>query len=84
MKARRLVESASYGPSQLKVLGKAFDEAWERLAPNVSSRPEAVEATRLALADIVLRLAKHGNFDLRWLADTAVYVLLSRATGPRT
>ena len=83
MKARRLIESASYGPSQLKVLGKAFDEAWERLAPSVSSRAEAIETARFALADIVLGLAKHGNFDPRWLADTAVYVLLCRASGPR-
>ena len=77
MKARRLIESASYGPSQLKVLGKAFDEAWERLTPSVSSRPEAVETARFALADIVLGLAKHGKFDHRWLADTAVQVMLS-------
>jgi hypothetical protein len=79
MKARRLIENASYGPSQLKVFGKAFDEAWERIASSVSSRPAAVEAARFALADIVLGLAKHGHFDQRWLADTAVQLMLTHS-----
>jgi hypothetical protein len=79
MKARRLVASGSYGPDQLKALGKAFDDAWGRLAPNVSSRPKAIEAARLKLAEIVLGLAKQGNFDPQWLADAAVQVVRSRS-----
>jgi len=84
MRARQLIESASYGPDQVRVLGRAFDQAWERLAPTVSTRPDAVEAARLALADIVLGLAKHGNLDRQWLADTAVHVMMSRSSGTRT
>jgi hypothetical protein len=78
MKARRLIENASYGPDELKALGRAFDDAWERVAPNVNNCPQAVEAARFALADIVLCLAKQGNFDPRSLADSAVRLLLSR------
>jgi predicted RNA-binding protein associated with RNAse of E/G family len=80
MKARRLVASGSYGPDQLKALGKAFDDAWARIAPTVSSRAKAMEATRLKLADIILGLAKQGNFDPQWLADTAVQLVLTRSS----
>jgi len=36
---------------------------------------------RFALADIVLGLAKQGNFDPKWLAETAVAVMHSRSSG---
>ena len=81
MKARRLIENASYAPDQLKALGQAFDDAWERIAPSVSSTPEAIEAARFALADIVLGLARNGNLDPWWLADAPVQVMLSRSSG---
>jgi hypothetical protein len=83
MKARRLVMSGSYDPDQLRALGKAFDEAWARIAPTISGRAKAVEATRLQLADIVLSLGKSGNFDPQWLADTAVHAMLSRSSRSR-
>ena len=78
MKARRLIESASYGPDELKALGKAFDDAWDRIAPTISQRPQAIEAARFALADIMLGLAKHRNFDPVVLADSAVRLMASR------
>jgi hypothetical protein len=81
VKARRLIENASYAPDQLKALGQAFDDAWVRIAPSVSSSPEAIEAARFVLADIVLGLAKNGSLDPRWLADAAVQVMLSRSSG---
>lgn len=57
---------------------------WGRIAPSVSNRTEAIEVARFTLADIVLGLAKHGNFDPQWLADAAVQVMLSRKRrGPR-
>jgi hypothetical protein len=60
MKARQLIGKASYGPDELKVLFKAFDDAWEAIAPGVSRRAGAIEAARLKLADIVLGLAQNG------------------------
>lgn len=61
MKARKLIEGASFDPAQLKAIGKAFDDAWEKIAPSVSVRPQAVEAARLKLANVVLRLAQNGS-----------------------
>lgn len=75
MKARRLIESASYDPEQLKALRKAFDDAWAQISPGVSTRPAAIEAARLKLAEIVLGLAKNGNLDPQKLADAAVQLM---------
>jgi hypothetical protein len=72
MKARQRIGGASYDPDQIKALGQAFDAAWAQIGPGVSSRPQAIEATRLKLADILLGLAKAGNFDPQYLADAAV------------
>ena len=83
MKARQFFANASYDPDQLKALGKAFDDSWERLAPHVSSRAEAIEATRLKLADIILGLAKNGNLDPQKLAEAAVQRVLTAPTGRR-
>src|SRR5262245_13363820 len=76
MKARRLFNSASYDPDQVKALGQAFDAAWARVGPSVSSRAHAIEAARLKLANIVLGLAKAGNFDSKQLANAAVQAML--------
>jgi hypothetical protein len=84
MKARQLIASGTYGPEQLKALGQAFDDAWGRIAPTVSKRRSAIEAARLALADVILGLAKNGNFDPQWLADTAVQVMNSRSPSVRS
>lgn len=80
MKARRLIETACYDPDQVKALGQALDDAWARIAPSVNDRPEAIDAARFTLADIILGLAKQGNFDSQWLADTAVQLMLSRSS----
>jgi len=75
MKARRLIESSCFDPTQLKAIGKAFDDAWEQVAPTVSVRAGATEAARLKLAQIVLSLAKNGTLDSQQLADAAVQLM---------
>jgi hypothetical protein len=80
MIGRQLIENAPYSPEQLKALQKAFDEACARTAPSVGIAPEAIEAAQLKLADELLDLARHGNFDPRWVADTLVHRMLSRAS----
>jgi hypothetical protein len=75
MRARQLIESASYDPEQLKAIRKAFDDAWEQISPGVSSRAAALEAARLKLAGIVLGLAKNGNLDAQQLAGAALQLM---------
>jgi hypothetical protein len=59
VKARQLIASASYGPDRLRAISKAFDDAWEQIAPTISTRAEAVDA-RMKLAKVVLTLAGKG------------------------
>jgi hypothetical protein len=80
MKARQLIENSSFGPDQVKAMGKALDDAWARIAPSVDDRPEAIQAARFTLADIILSLGAQGNFNSEWLADTAVKLMVSRSS----
>jgi hypothetical protein len=75
MKARQLIGGASYGPDELKVLFKAFDEVWEGLAPHVEDDPQAIEAARLKLANIVLGLAVYGSNDAERIKSTALQIM---------
>ena len=40
MKAGRLLAGAAFDPAQLKAIKMAFDDAWDQIAPNVSSEPK--------------------------------------------
>jgi hypothetical protein len=79
MKDRQLIENSSFGPDEVKAMGEALDDAWAQLAPSVDDRPEAMQAARFALLDIILSLGGRGNFDPQWLADTSVQLMLSRS-----
>lgn len=78
MKAHHLVHSAIYGPEALKVLFKAFDDAWDEVKPTVSKRPRAIEAARLRLANILLSLVKEDSRDPTQLKNEAIRILLLR------
>jgi hypothetical protein len=54
MRAKQLIEGASYGPEALKIVSQAFDEAWTSIAGNFGTDPAAIEAARLKLARIIL------------------------------
>jgi hypothetical protein len=75
VKARLLIGNRAYGPDTLKVLFKAFDDAWDAVAPDVSSRAEAIEAARLKLANIILSLASEDSNDAERIKDTALQVM---------
>jgi hypothetical protein len=80
MKARRLIADSVYDPAELKAVGQAFDDAWDQVAPHVDTRPEAIEAARLKLAEIVLSLTKNGNRDPEKLTEAAVRAMLAGPT----
>ena len=72
--ARKLIAGASYGGDTLRMIGRAFDDAWAEVAQNYRS-PLAVEAARLKLANIVLSLAEEGERSSEQLKDRAVRIL---------
>ena len=77
MKARAMLGSATFDPATLRTVYKAFDDAWEIVAPQVSKRPEAIEAARLKLAEIVISLARDGKLDAKTMTETAVQMMLA-------
>jgi hypothetical protein len=78
VKARLLISNASYGPDSLKILFEAFDNAWQQLAPACGNDPQAVEATRVRLAETILALAQvRTTLDADELTESALKALSS-------
>jgi len=71
MKARKLLESATYDPATLKVICQAFDEAWASIAEFYDA-PTEIEDTRLRLANSVLRVAGLYGTDVEAMKDGAL------------
>ena len=63
MKARQLLDGASYGPEALKAIGQAFDEAWVTIAGNFGDDPLDIEKARLRLANALLSIAHEYSRD---------------------
>jgi hypothetical protein len=57
MQPRQIARATSFGPDELRVIFRAYDDAWSEIAPTVGHDPAAVEAARMVLATIVLGLA---------------------------
>jgi hypothetical protein len=72
MKARQLIGGARFLPDELTVVFEAFDDAWADVAPSITNEPDAVEAGRLSLAEIVLSLATSNPIERDALKDAAV------------
>ena len=70
---RSLLENASYGPDILKLLGQAFDEAWQEIAGNYGEAMAVDRRNRLALA--ILRIADTGERDVAHLKDAALQAM---------
>jgi hypothetical protein len=72
MKARKLIDGASFGPDALKAIGKAFDEAWLEIAVNFGTDTLQIETARLRLAEAVLSVAHEDSRDAGALKRAAL------------
>ena len=61
--ARQLLGGSAYGPENLKIIGQAFDQAWQAIAPLVDDNVLAQEAARLKLANMILGVASSEKLD---------------------
>jgi hypothetical protein len=75
MRARQLIDGASFGPDALKAIGDAFDAAWAEIAGGFGTDPVAIEAARLKLANAVLSVASEDSRDVEVLKRTAIEVM---------
>ena len=70
MRARLLIDGASFGPDTLKAIGLAFDEAWQEIAGNFGD--DDFEKARLRLANAVLSIADEDSRDVKVLKRAAL------------
>ena len=75
MRARRLIDGASFGPDTLKALGQAFDEAWVEIADRFGTIPIEVESARLRLAEAILSVAIEGSTNVAALKVGALQAM---------
>jgi hypothetical protein len=72
MRARQLLDGASFGPDALKAIGDAFDVAWAEISGRFGTNPVAIEAARLSLANAVLSVASEDSRDVEVLKRAAL------------
>ena len=72
MKARRLIESATYQPETLQTAFKAFDEAWAEIAHHFNGD---AEDARARLAHAVLIVTREDSDDPERLKNDALQVM---------
>ena len=75
MKALQKINSASLGSAALKVLGQAFDEAWQSIDGNFGSDETSRELARLRLADLMLLIVNDDTRDVEALKHEALEAL---------
>ena len=76
MKARRVIESASnFDAATLKVLCKAFDDAWFQIEPHFAGDEPATEHARMRLAYAVLIVAREGDDNAEQVKNDALQVM---------
>ena len=54
MRAANILAGCTYGPEALKIIGKAFDDAWANIAQHFAGDASLAEAARERLAHAVL------------------------------
>jgi PAS domain S-box-containing protein len=76
VEGRQIIDSASFGPEALKVIGQAFDEAWASIAEKF---PEGVDAetARVKLAVAILAVATEDSRDAAALQQAALRTFAS-------
>jgi hypothetical protein len=75
-----------FRPDEVSILEDAFEDAWRRVeeskAPWASDDYSAVGRT--ILAEHIISMAKGGERDARWLADSAVLYLSQQILTPKS
>jgi hypothetical protein len=70
---RALLNDAQFDPDTLKLLGRAFDEAWQDIGGNYDVATAEDRRTRLTL--IILELAGNGARDLEDIKFLALQIM---------
>jgi hypothetical protein len=72
MRARQLIDGASFGPDTLRVITQAFEAAWMQIASNFGTDPEDIDDARYNLATALLSVASEDSRDVEVLKQAAL------------
>jgi hypothetical protein len=75
MKAHQLIEGATYGPETLKVISKAFDDAWSEISGQFSNSELQAQSARLKLSHAVRAVAREDSGDSDELKNAALQIV---------
>jgi len=75
MKARALIDGATFGPETLKAMGQAFDQAWAEIAGHFGDTATQIGNARLRLAEAPLSIATDGSTDVAALKTGALQAM---------
>jgi len=75
MRARKLIDGASFGPETVKAMGQAFDQGWAEIAEHFGDSPTQIENARLKLAEAMLSIATDGRTELEALKAGALQAM---------
>jgi hypothetical protein len=72
LRARQLIDGASFGPEALKAIGQAFDGAWAEIAHHFGNVPVDIDNARFRLANAILSVADEDSRDVEVLKRAAL------------
>lgn len=72
MRARQLIDGASFGPDTLRVITQAFEAAWTQIASNFGTDPEDIDDARYNLATALLSVVSEDSRDVEVLKKAAL------------
>jgi hypothetical protein len=75
MRARALIDGASFGPDALKAISQAFDLAWSEIASYFAGDPVVTEGARIALANAILSVASDDSRDVEVLKQAGLQAM---------
>jgi hypothetical protein len=75
MKARSLIDGASFGPETVKAMGEAFDQAWADIAAHFSDSQTVIDDARMKLAEALLSVATDGSTNVAALKAGALQTM---------
>jgi hypothetical protein len=79
VKARQLINGASFGPAAIKAMGEAFELAWEQIASHFDSDPLVRDSARQSLAEAVLAAAAADSIpDVQPLKEASLRVMADK------
>jgi len=84
MRARALIDGASFGPDALKAVSQAFDQAWAQIASHFGGDPNVTDAARIALANAILSVASDDSRDVDVLKNAGLQVMAINYKLPKT